>query len=213
MSIESRLGLLKSQLREATEKINKAERSVKRAEKKLEDAEYLHDCIVQEIDRELINSWNGNPDWNILLEDSELHSTLLYEYTNSLFERMGVNSCCKNINTKQRAVNIFFETTSDDELMKKERAVAFLSNYITSHKGKKSFSVSNTKEDDCAYGLVIDSDERQGVVKFYVEKMTWGSVDHSSSFHNLNAALRHIQLNVCSTDLIPDQDFLEINHQ
>ncbi|WP_210524037.1 hypothetical protein [Pantoea ananatis] len=211
MAIESRLTVLRSQLSDAIDQIHKAEKSVKRANKKLEDAQYFHDSIIHEIDCELIKTWAGNPDWNVLLEDSELHSMFMYKYTNSLLEKMGVASDTVNLHTRQRGINIYFETTEDKELTKKQKAVEFLSRYIIPHEGRKSFYVTNIKENDCAYQLNISNHESEKTSRFYVEKMVWGSVSHSRAYKTLRDALEHIQLNVCRTDLTPIQNVAEIN--
>lgn len=61
MTIKSRLTLLKAQPVLANEQITKAEKSVKRAENKLENAQDNRDSIIYEIDKEMIESWAGNP--------------------------------------------------------------------------------------------------------------------------------------------------------
>jgi len=208
MTIESRLTLLKAQLVLANDKITKAEKSVERAENKLENAQYKRDCIIYEIDREMIESWAGKPDWNVLLENSDLHSSLMYDYTNTLFEKMGLSSHGTNIYTDQRAINLGFSTTSQAELLLKENAISFIVKYVIPHQGRKSFSIFNTNENDCAYSLSIE-DSKPDAVVYHVERLTWGTLDSSLSFNTLRSALQHVQLNVCATDLVQEHDKLD----
>lgn len=208
MTIESRLTLLKAELVSANEQITKAQKSVKRAENKLENAKDYREGIIYEIDKEMIESWAGNPDWNVLLESSELHSMLMYNYTNSILEKMGLSAHSVNIYTNQRAINFCFRTTSQAELLQKETAIGFIMQHIIPNKGRKSFSIFNTKEDDCAYALYIESNKSEAPL-CYVERMSWGSVDSSLQFSTLRNALHHVQLNVCNTDLVQENASLE----
>lgn len=208
MTIESRLTLLKAELVLANEQITKAEKSVKRAENKLENAQDNRDSIIYEIDKEMIESWAGNPDWNVLLENSGLHSSLMYDYTNSILEKMGLSAHSTNIYTDQRAINLSFSTMSQAELLQKETAISFIVKYVIPHKGRKSFAIYNTKDDDCAFSLSIEGGKPEAVI-YHVERLTWGTVDSSISFNTLHSALQHVQLNVCATDLVQEQGSLE----
>lgn len=208
MTIESRLTLLKAELVLANEQIKKAEKSVNRAEKKLENAQDNRDSIIYEIDKEMIESWAGKPDWNVLLENSGLHSSLMYDYTNSILENMGLYAHSCNIHTDQRVINLSFSTTSQAELLQKETAIGFIVKFVIPHKNRKSIAIYNTRNDDCAYALSI-VENKPGATLFYVEKMTWGTVDSSLPFSTLRDALQHVQLNVCATDLVPEQGGLE----
>lgn len=200
MFIEYSYTELKYELLRANEKISKANQRLKKANKALDAAEHQRDLIILKIDKYLVESWKSEPDWNVLLEDTNSHSLFLYEYTNALLCEMGLRSSCKDYRTRQRVIDIFFKTKSEDELLKKSISVDFVSKFIDEFEEKKCLNIVSLAEDDCAYELSIRCNDAGEHVTYCIEKMSWGRVVDSISFKNSYEALKHIQLYICKTE-------------
>lgn len=203
MSIDSRIELLRHQLKAAKQKIAKANKSVERAEAKLEVAQDEADTIQYEIDQELISSWGVTPDWKILLDDPEGHSSLMYDYANSLLNKLGMWAVGVHLGTKQRGLTFSMKTLSNVETQFYTDAINTTLPYIKTFEGKKTYNIGNIKNQDCAYSLSIFKDY------FSVQKQVWGSVVEEHKCPTLWAALRHIQENVCDTAISSDDNFIE----
>jgi hypothetical protein len=203
MTIESRIQLLRSQLKVANEQIDKANRSIERAHAKLEKAHDVAYSIQFEIDQELISSWGATPDWKVLLDDPDDHTSVMHEYTNSLLNKIGMWASGKHVETNQRCLGFSMATLSNTETQFYFEAINTTLPFITPSNGNKSYNLGNVKEGDCAFSLTISNDV------FYVKKMSWGSVIEKNEFTTLWAALRFIQENVCDTAISPDENAIE----
>jgi hypothetical protein len=209
---EQKMAALRLKIKAASFDVKKAEESVKRAENKHDKALDAYNELFYEYECLLIESWKGQPDWNILLDNPDNHSAIMYDLFSHYIQEMRLSYLGVNIHTNQRAIGIYFETNSPSEMNEKIKGIKFIAPYIKEYKGKKYFNISNLRDENCAYELWITNEKlslKDNLSSYAVVRMTYGSIDKIHPFSTLESALSFVQSELSNVDLVQENDYLE----
>jgi len=200
--LETKLNGVNRRIAEANEIVKKRQRSVRRAERNLEEAENDAYSLYCERDSVLIESWGNKPDWPFIFESDDNETHVMREYKLAWIEQAGLTlNGCYNINTKQRGFAISFSSNSSAELQLKIQMVEFILRYLkASERHEKVLSVYNLGDEECAWSFLGN----QNTGKFGLAKERWGSRVSQTEFDSLHDCLSHIQC-LSDTDIIPEK--------
>ena len=201
-SLQTQLDAIRARIADASDIVTRRERSVKRAERNLEIAEYDLAELQNERDKILIASWGDKPNWQVIFDLVDA-SPAMYEYKQKWVEEAGLHSTgMYNCETKQGGFSVGFTTTTQEELNQNIRMVEFIMPYLRPDRNnEKALIVYNVPGDDCCHNFVLNT--KTGKYGISTDRyMSRFSVDE---FPTLAEALRYLQ-SISDTDIIPDAE-------
>lgn len=203
--IQSRLDFLNQKLRETQAEVESKSIALERATHRYELACESASEVLYERDCAIIESWAGEPDWNVLLTNSDDYSSAMYEYGNAMLNQHHLRASCTDGDTNQRNLIIHFETNSPHELANKVKGVEFIMDYIKVGKhGDKTISISHGQS--CDFALEFGFNPKTN--ETYIVKSTFGCRDSKLNFADLQAALSYVQSTISDTDLVQQTECL-----
>ncbi|MDE9487546.1 hypothetical protein [Xenorhabdus bovienii] len=201
---------VKRRIAEAQKIVQKRRRSVRRAERNLEQATDELYSLRCEHDSTLIESWGDKPDWQFIFDSNEGETHVMVDYKKAWIERTGLTlDGGYNLCTKQRGFAITFDSNSPAELHLKVQMVEFILKHLKTDKSnEKTLSVFNLPDEDCAWSFF--SNQKTG--KYGLAKERLGRRISNTEYDSLHTCLSHIQ-SLSNTDIIPETQLLENNEQ
>ena len=200
--LQTQLDAIRARIADASDILTRRERSVKRAERNLEIAEYDLAELENERDKLLIASWGDKPNWQAIF-DLVNASPAMYEYKQKWVKEKGLHSTgMYNCETNQGGFSVGFTTTTEVELNQNISMVEFVMQYLrTNRKNEKTMIVYNVPTEDCCHNFVLNT--KTG--KYGITTDQYMSRSSVNEFSTLAEALRYLQ-SISDTDIIPEAE-------
>lgn len=198
--IDNRLATLNKRLGEHADRVKQKKAYFDQAEQQLQEEERQYYEVQLLRDQALVESWGGEADWSVLLDDSSRYSMYIYDLCTELLGRVGLRTAGAHHETRQKVLVVGFESGSDYELAEKRDALNQILPFIRAPRGEGAHICVESPEPS-HYALCLKVHRQTGRASLC--RLVFGREDDRTDFLNLGEALSFIQR------VHPDMDYVE----